>query len=208
VPAEAIAANTKGNAGLGASGLGAAGGSGMGYTVLTWSRDGETWHRDRHTDKYFAPDPRVGSWDHAMAWIGSATPVDDDVYLYYAGYRWGHKYKHSVDRQIGLVKAKRDRFVARVAGEKRGTLATIPLTLGGESLALNVDAPRGEVRVQVTDQEGKPVPGFSFADCQPIVADSLSAAVKWKEPLSKLDGKPVRLEFTLMNAKLYAIEVR
>lgn len=204
-PPEAIAANTKGSAGLGASGFGAAGGSGMGYTVLAWTRDGETWHRDRATAKYFEPDPRAGAWDHAMAWIGSAVPVEDDVYLYYAGYRWGHKFHHSVDRQIGMVKAKRDRFVAHEAGSGDGTILTPAITLGAENLSLNVDARGGEVRVQVTTLDGETIPGFTFQDCQPITSDSLAAAVQWSKPLATLRGKPVRLEFSLKNARLFGL---
>ena len=204
VPQEAIDANSKGPAGLGASGFGAKGGSGMGYTVLTWTRDGETWERDRHTDKFFEPDPKVGSWDHAMSWVGSSAPVGDDLYLYYAGYRWGHKYHHSVERNIGLVKMQRDRYVARQGSEKGGTLTTRLLILDSEALTLNVDADGGEVRVQVTDADGKPVPGFQFSDCHPIGSDSLAAPVQWQKPLSTLRGKPLRLEFSLKNARLFA----
>jgi len=207
VPQEAVEANTKGRAGLGASGIGARGGSGMGYTVLTWTRDGETWHRDRHTDKFFEPDPKVGAWDHAMSWVGSAVPVDDDLYLYYAGYRWGHKYHHSVERNIGIVKMKRDRFVARQGGDKSGTLITRPLLLDAEALSLNVDAHEGEVRVQLTDAGGTPIPGFQFSDCQPHRTDSLRAPVKWQKPLSTLRGKPLRIEFSLRNARLFAFEL-
>ena len=206
-PQEAIDANSKGPAGLGASGLGNKGGSGMGYTVLTWTRDGETWQRDRQTDKFFEPAPDIGAWDHAFSWIGSATPVGDDVYLYYAGYRFGHKYRHSVDRNIGLVKMKRDRYVAREAGDKGGTLTTQLLTLDAHELALNVDAAGGEVRVQVLDADGKPVPGFRFSDCRAITGDSLSATVKWARPLSTLRGKALRLEFSLRNARLFAFEI-
>ena len=180
----------------------------MGYTVLTWTRDGETWQRDRHTDKFFEPDPKVGAWDHAMAWVGSSVPVGDEVYLYYAGYRWGHKYQHSVDRQIGLVKLKRDRFVARRAADTPGSLATPVLTLDADSLALNVDSQAGEVRVQITDAAGKPLDGFRFDDCRPISADSLAAPVEWQGKLSDLRGKPVRIEFTLRNADLFAFELR
>lgn len=207
VPAEALAANTKGSAGLGASGLGTAGGSGMGYTVLAWTRDGETWQRDRQSAKYFEPDPRVGAWDHAMAWVGGAVPVGDDVYLYYAGYRWGHKYRHSVDRQLGLVKAKRDRFVARQAGAAGGTLTTPAVVLNGDALALNADAHEGEMRVQITTAAGEPIPGFRFQDCQPITTDSLDGSVTWKQPLSKLRGQTVRLEVSLRNARLFAFQV-
>jgi len=44
---------------------------GMGYTVLMWTRDGKTWHRDRYTDKFLEPDPNPQAWDHAHAWINS-----------------------------------------------------------------------------------------------------------------------------------------
>ncbi|HEX5103599.1 MAG TPA: hypothetical protein VFV87_07310 [Pirellulaceae bacterium] len=208
VPEEAIKANNGGGANLGANLLGERGGSGMGYTVLTWTRDGQTWHRDRYTDKFFEPDPKVGAWDHAMAWVGSAAPVGDELYLYYAGYRWGHKYHHSVDRQFGLVKIPRDRYVARQAGAEGGKLTTPLVTLDGESLALNVAAKEGEVRVQVTNDDGTPIAGFRFEDCQPIAADSLAAPVAWSESLAKLRGQAVRLEFSLKNASLFAFELR
>ena len=152
----------------------------MGYTVLTWTRDGENWTRDRFTDKFFEPDPKVGAWDHAMSWVGSSVPVGDELYLYYAGYRWGHKYHHSVDRQIGLVKMPRDRYVARRTGASGGQITTPLVTLDGNTLALNVDAQGGEVRVQINDAAGNPIPGLMFADCQPITSDSLNAPVQWK----------------------------
>lgn len=209
-PEEAIKANNTGFAGVGANLLGVRGGAGMGYTVLTWTRDGTTWHRDRHTDQFFAPDPKAGAWHHAMAWIGSAAAVGDELYLYYAGYRWGHKYRHSVDRQFGVVKMMRDRFVARQAGEQAGTLTTRTLTLDGESLTVNAAAQGegGEVRVQVTTATGEPIPGFRFEDCRPIADDALAAPVEWKQSPATLRGQPIRLEFSLRNARLFAFEVQ
>jgi hypothetical protein len=209
-PPEAIEANTRGRAGLGASGLGKEGGSGMGYTVLCWTRDGVHWDRDRHSHPFFEPDPTVGAWDHAMAWVGTATPVGDEVYLYYAGYKWGHKYHHSTERQFGLLKVKRDRYVARQSGEKAGTLTTPPVTLAGDRLTLNADvAAGGEVRVQVSDATGKPQPGLRFADCKPITGDSLAAPVEWVsgKSLAEAGGAPVRLEFSIKSASLYAFDL-
>jgi hypothetical protein len=80
---------------------------------------------------------------------------------------------------------------------------TPPISLAAKNLALNVDAGRGEVRVQVTTESGEPIPGFRFEDCQPITGDSLEAAVKWSQPLSKLQGKSIRLEFWLRGARLF-----
>jgi hypothetical protein len=207
VPQEAIDANTRGHAGVGASGLGKKGGSGMGYTVLTWTRDGETWHRDRHTDKFFEPDPQIGAWDHAMSWIGTATPVDDEMYLYYAGYKWGHKFHHSIERQIGLVKTKRDRYVARRSGPVGGTLLTPPVTIEGDKLTLNCDAEQGEIRVQVVDELNSPVDGLTFADCKPIKANSTAVPVEWNQPLTLAHGKKVGLQFSIKNASLFAFNL-
>lgn len=206
-PAEAIAANNGGGANLGANLLGKKGGSGMGYTVLTWTRDGETWQRDRETDKFFAPDPKVGTWDHAMAWVGSSTAVGDELFLYYAGYRWGHKYHHSVDRQIGIVKMKKDRYVAREAGKQAGKLTTHPFKFDAQELLVNVVAKDGELRVQLTTA-GKPIPGFQFNDCQPIAADAIATPVRWTRPISELKGQTVRLEFSLRDSQLFAFELR
>lgn len=203
VPPEAVAANGGGKAERRAN-VGIEKGSGMGYSALAWTRDGETWQRDRHTDKFFVPDPRPGTWDHAMSWVGSSVPVGDDVYLFYSGYRWGHKYQRSTDRQLGLIKIKQDRFVARQAGDQVGAITTPLVTLDAEALTLNVDAQRGEVRGQITDADGKPIPGFAFADCRSIASDSLAASVEWNGKLASLRGRPVHLEFSLRNARLFA----
>ncbi len=207
VPPEAVANNAGGKAERQGDG-GVGRGSGIGYTVLAWTRDGETWHRDHHTDKFFEPDPRAGTWDHAMSWGGSSVAVGDDVYLYYAGYRWGHKHRRSVDRQFGVVKVQRDQFVARQAGDQGGTTITPLIMLDADALTLNADAQRGEVRVQITDVDGKPISDFSSADCRPIASDSLAAPVEWKGQLSTIRGRPVRLEFSLKNARLFAFDVQ
>lgn len=176
---------------------------GMGYTVLSWTRDGVHWHRDRYTDRFFEPDPNPDSWDHAHAWAGSCVPVGDEVYVYYGGYKYGHKIY--TDRQIGIAKIKRDRYVAWEAGGVTGTLRTPLVTLGSEEMTLNVDAEGGEVKVQILHEDGSPIPGFTLDDCQPITADSLGAPVEFVEHLLReLARSPVYLEFSLRNARLFA----
>jgi hypothetical protein len=182
-------------------------GAGMGYTTLTWTRDGETWKRDYRKDAFLNPNPNVGTWDHAMSWVSSVAPVGDELYIYYAGFRWGHKHQRSIDRQIGLVKMMRDRYVARQAGEQEGVITTPLVTMSAKAMTLNADAVGGEVRLQVTDAEGKPLPGFSFADCQPIESDALDEPVQFHRQLSELKEKAVHLEFKLRNARLFAFSL-
>ena len=61
---------------------------------------------------------------------------------------------------------------------------------------------------QATTATGEPIPGFRFDDCRPIVADALAAPVEWKQPLAALRARPIRLEFSLRNARLFAFELQ
>ncbi len=149
-----------------------------------------------------------GAWDHAHAWIDEQLPVGDQVYLYYGGYKRGHKVNRFEERQIGLVRMPRDRYVAREAGGKPGRLVTPPLVLDAEAMALNVAATGGEARVEVLDEAGKPLPGFSARDCSAIADDSLAAAVAWKQPLGTIRGRTIRLAFALRNARLFAFDLK
>ncbi len=176
---------------------------GVGYTSLAWTRDGKTWIRD--TDHFFDPHPTKGEWDHAHAWIDEQVPVDDEVYLYYGGYKSGHKVNRFEERQIGLVTMKRDRYVAREAGQEEGSLLTPKVKLSGEQLTLNVDAEGGEVLVAVLNEKGAPIEGFDYDDCEPISEDSLDAKVKWKKDLANLGDRAVTLGFKMKNANLYAM---
>ncbi len=179
---------------------------GLGYTTLAWSHDGIHWTRDR--EPFLDRDPTPGAWDHAMTWVDCQLPVGDEVFLYYGGYARGHKVERFTERQIGLARMARDRYVAREAGETPGTLQTPLLTLDAQALTLNTDAAGGEARVQILNAEGQPIPGYTLVDCRPIHADAVAAPVLWKKPLSRLRNVPIRLEFALTRARLFAFDLR
>jgi hypothetical protein len=60
---------------------------GIGYTVLTWSRDGDHWERSR--EPFMAGCP--GAFDAANAWVYGAAEHDGTIYLSYSAYDQGHK---------------------------------------------------------------------------------------------------------------------
>src|SRR5262249_22537982 len=86
---------------------------GIGCAALATRCDGVHWHRYREPflDRTLTP----GAWDHAMAWIGDALPVGDELFLYYGGYARGHKIEPYKERQLGLARMKRDRYVGLVS---------------------------------------------------------------------------------------------
>ena len=180
--------------------------TGIGYTCLAWSRDGKTWTRDR--TPFLDRHPQTGAWDHAMSWADCQVPVGDEVFIYYGGYERGHKTERFKERQIGLVRMPRDRYVSRDAGDAVGTLRTPLLKLKAARMTLNANARLGEIRVAVLDAAGKPFSGFRAEDCRPITGDSLTAPVRWKQPLGKLKGQLLRLEFQVRRAGLFSFELR
>jgi hypothetical protein len=177
---------------------------GVGHTQLAWSRDGKTWVRDQ--TPFFEPDPMPGAWDHAHAWMDYQLPVDDQVYIYYAGYKNGHKMNRFEERQIGLVRMLRDRYVSRDADGDGGTLLTQPVILDGMKMTVNARVD-GEMRVRLLDVEGKPIPGFDAADCKPIHGNGVALSVEWNKPMSDVKGKPVRIELQMNNAQLYGFDL-
>lgn len=181
--------------------------TGIGYTTLATSRDGVSWQRQE--DVFFDRNPVPGTWDRAMTWVSSALPVGDELFLYYGGYKRGHKVEPERERQIGLVKMPMDRFVAlQSMGRKHGTIQTILLhDLDIQRLVLNADAANGTIRVQVREAGGRVAPGLSFDDCVPITGNGLTLPVRWKTGIERLQGE-VRLEFEITNSKLFGFEVR
>jgi hypothetical protein len=170
---------------------------GIGYTTVGWTRDGEHWTRQR--DAFLDRNPRSGAWDHAHAWIDEQVLVGDDLYLYYAGYKSGHKVNRFQERQIGLLRTKRDRYVGYVSAPE-GWLRTRPVKLAPGRWFVNADASHGSVEIRALGLDGR-----SKAATAPISGDSVKTAVRW-QPAPPMD-QPVILEFRLRNATLFGFEL-
>src|SRR5262249_55712644 len=128
---------------------------GIGYTVLATSRDGVTWTRYR--EPFLDRNPERGSWDHAMTWTSGTLPVGDEVFFYYGGYARGHKVAAATERQIGLARMKKDRYVALVPAKESGTLRTPPFVVPGDRLTVNAQTAGGDVRVRLLNAGGRPL---------------------------------------------------
>ncbi len=108
---------------------------------------------------------------------------------------------------ITLHTLRKDGFVFLESLAGAGLLTTRWVRVGQDQLQLNVQAPNGEVRVQLTDPAGTPIPGYTFEECQPFRGDSLAWQPCWRERsgLGELVGKPIRIEIRLYHGRLYAI---
>ena len=95
------------------------------------------------------------------------------------------------------------------AGEKSATLTTRPIKFSGEHLFVNLDAPHGELRVEVLTLADKNYGPFTAEKCVPLRGDSTRQRVTWRgvESLARASGKNVKLRFTLTNGSLYSFWV-
>src|SRR5439155_13580744 len=110
-------------------------------------------------------------------------------------YAHGHKIVPDKERQIGLARLKKDRYLALVPDREQGKLRTKAFLVPGAKLTVNLRAPRGEVRVRLLDQAGKPLSTLGAADAKPLTGDTVAGEVRWPRSLGELQGKPVCLEF-------------
>ena len=74
---------------------------------------------------------------------------------------------------------------------------------------MNADV-KGELRVEVLDERGQALPGYTAAECRPICSDSLRHRVRWKRHSSVelLRGRNVRLRFLLREGDLYSFRFK
>ena len=147
---------------------------------------------------------------------------DDRIWIYYTG--WNIPYNEEamtrthegwvekgirMQRAIGVATLRLDGFASLQAGGASGTLITRQLRCPGGSLQVNGDV-RGELKVEVLDAAGTPIPGFAAGDSVVIRGDNLRHPVRWRgnQVLDSLRGRPVKLRFVLRDADLCSFAFR
>ena len=101
-----------------------------------------------------------------------------------------------------------DGFISINAGFAEGEFLTKPLKFSGSHLELNYStAGAGQIRAELQDAGGRPIPGYTLKDCDPITGDAISGTVTWKgnANLSALSDKTIRLRFVMNEADLYSL---
>jgi hypothetical protein len=169
---------------------------------LGFSRDGFHWTRpDRRP---FCPVSETpGAWNYAnvQSAAGGCLVVGDQLYFYVSarGKGW----------VAGLATLRRDGFASMDADAAGGTLTTRPVIFRGKYPFVNVDAPQGELRVELLDDRGEPIAPFTRDNCLPVHGDHTLAPVYWRgaADCSAAAGRNVRFRFHLKRGRLYAFWV-
>ncbi len=171
---------------------------------LVCSRDLKAFKRVGNRATFIGPSPiGQGAYDLTQL-IGPSAPVirGDELWFYYTGIKYRTPPKDA-DRDAGavcLAVLRRDGFISLDSDETEGTIQTESFELPGSSLFVNVDAPKGKLRVEVLDGAGKVV-----AESEPVNGNALREPVKWAEgDIAKIRAQKVSLRFTLRNGQFYS----
>lgn len=177
--------------------------------LLMASRDGV--HFERWNEAFLRPGPeRPGTWLYGhqfIAWHAVETEstlpgAGRELSLYALEGSW-----HGHENRLRRYTLRLDGFVSIAAPFTGGEMTTRPFKFEGESLFLNfATSAAGELRVEIQDPSGRPVPGYSLAECPPVFGDAVDRVITWEggDAVGQLAGQTVRLRFALRDADLYA----
>jgi hypothetical protein len=201
-------------------------------TEVICSRDGRAWQRVCEGEVFLRNGGET-DFDRFWAFPGCMPPirVDDELWFYYSGRQHPHasphppiwpgqdesgRPRHAYYSATGLFKIRLDGFAALDASGAEAALLTVPIVFEkGASLHINANAnlfPPGSawLKCGLLDEHGAPIPGFASDDFETMTADRVDYLAKWKgnSDISKLAGTPIRLQFRLVNTRLYSFTVR
>jgi hypothetical protein len=101
-----------------------------------------------------------------------------------------------------------DGFSSLAAPYNGGSMTTKYFKFSGKQLYINyaTSAP-GEVRIELQDEKGNPIPGFEFENAEAIIGNETNRAVVWKgkRDVSSLAGKAIRMKIQMKDANLYSL---
>jgi hypothetical protein len=184
---------------------------------LALSRDGVTWSRPfRGTP--FLPVGEPGRFDAGRIW-SNATPIvlEDEIRFYYGAYEHPWKFgqqpypwdgkTHIPKSGLGLATLPLDRFAGIRPLERLGHVTLKPRALAaGTTLTLNARAAGGAIRVELLDERGYRIAGYTKAEAVPITGDGLRQRVTWNtRPDGTVPAGSFSVRVHLDNAELFAV---
>lgn len=170
---------------------------------LVLSHDGLRWWEPWPLATLLRRGP-AGSWDSMFLVQGGPCFVNvrDKTFLYYGG---THSGNIGGGMQVGLATLRRDGFgylgidigwTYTQPGPRRGSFVTAPIRLhdkNADRVLLNVDNVSAEhkqfVTVELLDAAGRPVPGYTLADADPVTTNGIAVPATWRGSAS-LENMP------------------
>ncbi len=180
--------------------------------VYISSRDGVRFRQSN--DVFIAPGLRNGdNWSygnnyvarHAIETVASDPDFPRELSLYAT-----ESAAMNQTTRLRRYSLRIDGFGSLRAKSKEGEATTKPFYFEGDELSLNASTSgAGTIRVEILDENGRPIPGYSLAESDPIYGDSLDRRVSWRngeKSVSKLANQTSKLRFVLREADVYSLK--
>ncbi|MCC7351661.1 MAG: hypothetical protein IT446_13955 [Phycisphaerales bacterium] len=198
-----------------------------GFTAMSWSKwlgpvevklaysyDGRSWWRP---DRNHVLIPRAEPGEYGAGGIYCKTiDVGDDgtINFHSKGYLASHgvdNFQFPDDGHRLMKHTLRHDGFCYLESRGWGRFSTRPLAIRGDELTVNYDAGNvGMVKVQVSDFQRNPLPGFTFEDSIPLTGNEIHGNVTWKHGRNLADlpvRDRVRIDFRFIDARIYAMRV-
>jgi hypothetical protein len=104
-----------------------------------------------------------------------------------------------------------DGFTSITAPYAGGEVITKPFIFNGKQLEINYStSATGEIRFEIQDENGKPLPGYTLNDAKPLIGNEISRMVTWNGNgnIEQFSSKPIRLHVYMKDADLYSIRFK
>ena len=153
---------------------------------------------------FVRPGPDTLNWVSRNNYpLQGVVPTGPEEMSIYVARHYGHPSWH-----IQRMTLRTDGFASLNAGYSGGQMVTKPLRFQGSQLEINyASSAAGGLRVEIQDEAGKPISGFSSEECPEIIGDEISRIVSWEKGsnVASLSGNIVRLRFVMKDADLFSL---
>lgn len=173
-------------------------------TVLLTSRGGNRYDRT-FMEGYVRPGIGLSNWTSRTNYPACGiVPTGSHEMSFYITRSYGQPGAY-----LERLALRLDGFASVHAPYAGGGMTTKPFRFQGSQLRLNyATSAAGGIRVEVQDEAGAPVPGYTLRDCDEIIGDEIERIVTWRGDggLGAVQSRAVRLRFQMKDADLYAIQ--
>ena len=171
-------------------------------TVLLTSRGGNLYTRT-FMEGFIRPGIGLSNWSSRTNYptLGVVPTGPGEMSMYVQ--RGYGQTSHHLER----LSLRTDGFISVHTGYAGGEVLTKPFRFDGGELAINYStSAAGSVRVEIQDENGKPIAGYALDESDEIIGDEIERTVSWKgkTDVSTLAKRPVRLRFVMKDCDLYS----
>ena len=145
--------------------------------VLLTSRDGRTYQQT-FREAFIRPSLRQSQWVSRTGYPAlNVVQTGPEAMSLYVNQDYTQPTAH-----LRRYSMRLDGFASVNAPYKGGEMLTKPLQFKGRHLMLNfATSAAGSIRVEIQDEAGKPLPGYTAAECVELLGNRISWPVRWKK---------------------------